>query len=108
MIRHAESEANIATDNYVNENNILYDWEHLSSNKTYLETIKYSHHLLDPSITSKGRLQVHKYLSFSAKLPKINLKVIVQTSFWFHLSTELFLLVHLSSQILNVRSLSNL
>ena len=54
LIRHAQSEANLETENFVNKNDIIYEWEYLSKNKPYLEQIKYSYRLVDPSITKTG------------------------------------------------------
>ena len=32
LVRHAESEMNRATQQFVTRNNLIYDWEHLSKN----------------------------------------------------------------------------
>lgn len=71
FVRHAESEMNKATQQYVNRNNIPYDWDHLSKNHEFLETIKYGFSLWDASITELGREQVLLILC-SAKQPKIS------------------------------------
>ena len=58
MIRHAESDSNLATENYVTKHQIIYEWAYLSKNKDYLQNIKYAFGLVDPLITPDGVQQV--------------------------------------------------
>ena len=63
MIRHAEADSNLATENYVNKHQLIYEWAYLSKNKDFLQNIKYAFGLVDPPITPDGVQQVALLLS---------------------------------------------
>ena len=51
FIRHAESDFNFKTLEFVQKKNIVYDWNHLSSMREYLEEVKYHYSNFDAPIT---------------------------------------------------------
>ena len=63
MIRHAESDSNLATENYVKKHQLIHEWAYLSKNKDFLQNIKYGFGLVDPPITPDGVQQVALHLS---------------------------------------------
>jgi hypothetical protein len=85
FVRHAESLFNAETLEYVERKQMEYDWAHLSQDREYLAGHKYSYHLLDATITSKGYKEVI-FTLFSAQQPENSWRISSQTSSWSRLS----------------------